>query len=227
MAGKRWALLIAWVACQATAGAATITFATDPFAGSTALTTPGRQVVGGELFTTFDPATDVFAFDLDVFGVAPPLVIANDVIGGIPATGPNLIVLQTFDDDASAATPFGAGNAANLIAAQITSPGAGFFIYFNSGLDLPRLVFSTDLSDSTADLRILARLTNLTGQPGRDALATLTEPNFAVATPRTLPEAPAWLLLMAGGLGLVAARARPRRALSGARASGAGSHAVG
>ncbi|HEX4886142.1 MAG TPA: hypothetical protein VFX05_18510 [Casimicrobiaceae bacterium] len=123
MVGKRWALLIACVACQATAGAATITFATDPFAGSSALTTPGRQVVGGELFTSFDPTTDVFAFDLDVFGVAPPLVIANDVIGGIPATGPNLIVLQTFDDDASAATPFGAGNAANLIAAQITTPG--------------------------------------------------------------------------------------------------------
>ena len=34
--------------------------------------------------------------------------------------------------------------------------GPGFFIYFNSGLDLPRLVYSTDLSDNTADLKVLA-----------------------------------------------------------------------
>src|SRR5687767_1019430 len=38
----------------------TITFATDPFALSSALTTPGRQIDGNELLTTFDPATDVF-----------------------------------------------------------------------------------------------------------------------------------------------------------------------
>ncbi len=45
---------------NANADAATITFSTPPFAGSTALTTPGRQVVGGELFTAFDIGADVF-----------------------------------------------------------------------------------------------------------------------------------------------------------------------
>ena len=48
-----------------------------------------------------------------------------------------MIVLETFDDDANAATAFAAGNAANLIAARLTTPGPGFFIYFNSALNLP------------------------------------------------------------------------------------------
>ncbi len=97
------------------------------------------------------------------FGVSS-INFVNTVASSIPASGVNTIVLQTFDNDGNTATPFAAGNAADLIAAQITTPGPGFFIYFNQGLDLPRLVFSTDLNDPTADLKILFRLTNLTGQ---------------------------------------------------------------
>jgi hypothetical protein len=89
---------------------------------------------------------------------------------------------------------------------QVTSPGAGFFIYFNSGLDLPRLVYSTDLSDNMADLKVLARITNLEGQ--RDALPTFTASNFAV-----VPE-PSSLLLMVGAGALIVGfglRRRPSR----------------
>ena len=43
-----------------TASASTFTFDTDPFAGTPVLTTPGRQIVGGENFIVFNPATDVF-----------------------------------------------------------------------------------------------------------------------------------------------------------------------
>ena len=60
---------------NATASAATIVFSTDPFAGSAALTTAGRQVVGGEASITFNPGVDQFQFDLGAFGaygVAPP-----------------------------------------------------------------------------------------------------------------------------------------------------------
>jgi len=106
----------------------------------------------------------------------------------------NAIVLQTFDNDANPMTPFGAGNAASLIAGQITSSDPGFFIYFNSGLNLARLVFSTDLGDSTADLKILARMTNLTGQAGRDAIPTFTASNFAA-----VPEPSSFLLIAAAG----------------------------
>jgi hypothetical protein len=105
----------------------------------------------------------------------------------------NIIVLETLDNDANPATPFGAGSAANLIAGQIMTPGPGFFIYFNSGLDLPRLVFSTDLDDNTADLKVLFRMTNLSGQPG--GLATFTESNFAF-----VPEPSTLMLLAAAGM---------------------------
>lgn len=192
----------------ANANAATFVFETDPFAGSDALITPGRQIVGGEAFISFSPATDVYQLDPAVFGVGDDVLFANDVVGNLPTSGVNVIVLQNFDNDNDPATPFGAGNAANLIADQITSPGPGFFVYFNSGLDLPRLVFSTDLNDNTADLKILFRMTNLTGQGGRDAFPTFSAANFAF-----VPEpASALLLASAGGWWACTHALRRRRA---------------
>ena len=192
----RFLIVTALLILSATASATIFPFNTDPFAGSNALTTPGRQIVGGESFISFDTATDVFALGSSAFGVGDEIHFANDVVGNLPTGGVNVIVLETLDNDADPTTPFGAGNAANLIADQITSSGPGFFIYFNSGLDLPRLVFSTDLSDNTADLKVLFRMTNLSGQP--DALPTFTPSNFAfVPEPSTL-----MLLATAGMLGV-------------------------
>lgn len=192
------ALATAMAGIPASSLAAEFVLDTDPFAGSTALITAGRQVVGGEPFISFDPALDNFLIDLAVFGAygfGPDVSFANDEIGGIPTSGANVIVLRTFDDDADPLTPFNAGIAANLIANQVTSSGAGFFIYFNQGLDLPRLVFSTDLDVSTADLKIIARLTNLTGAAGRTALADFSADNFQV---QAVPEPGTALLLTTG-----------------------------
>jgi len=179
--------------------ATTFRFDTDPFEGSDALTTPGRQIVGGETFISFNIASDIFSLESTVFNAGNEVLFANDVVGNLPTSGKNIIVLQTFDNDGDPTTPFGAGNAANLIAAQVTSPGAGFFIYFNSGLDLPRLVYSTDLDDNTADLKVLFRMTNLTGDDGRAAIPTFTESNFEITT---IPLPPTMLLLGSGLLGL-------------------------
>ena len=192
--------------------AATITFATAPFEGTTALSTPGRQIVGGEDFIDFNPATDVFAFDPVVFDVAS-ILFFNGEASDIPATGVNVVVLETFDNDSNAATAFGAGTAANLIANEITSSTPGFFIYFNSGLDLARLVYSTDLGDEAADLKIMARLQNISGQSGREALPLFTAANFVLldddaVTP--VPE-PSSLLLLGSGIATVAAKVRKRR----------------
>jgi hypothetical protein len=187
-------LVAAVAALSPAAGATTFSFLTAPFEGSTALTTPGRQIVGGEDFITFSIASDVFHFDATAFGVASPVSFANDLAGNLSASGLNVIALQTFDDDNDPTTPFGAGTAATLLADQITSPGPGFFVYFNSGLDLARLVYSTDLSDNTADLKILARMTNLSGQSGRDAIPTFTASNFAI-----VPEPSSLLLVAATG----------------------------
>ena len=188
--------------------AATFRFATDPFAGSTAPGTPGRQVVGGEPFITFDIANDIFSVEPNIFGISDTVSLANDVIGNIPASGANFIVLRTFDNDANPATPFNAGTAANLIADQVTTSGSGFFVYFNQGLDLPRLVFSTDLSVNDADLKVIARLTNLTGVDGQTALANFTPDNFEI---QAIPEPSSFVLMSAAGL--VAAFAGARRRL--------------
>jgi hypothetical protein len=173
-------------------------FDTDPFEGSTALTDPGRQIVGGETFISFDIASDIFSLESTVFNAGNQVLFSNNVVGNLPTSDVNVIVLQTFDNDGDPLTPFAAGTAANLIADRITSPGAGFFIYFNQGLDLPRLVYSTDLDDNTADLKVLFRMTNLTGQGGRDAIPTFAESNFEITT-SPVPE-PATLLLFGTGL---------------------------
>jgi hypothetical protein len=191
------------LALPATVEADTFSFTTDPFAGSTALTTPGRQIVGGEPFISFSPSSDLFSFDAGIFGISS-IHFVNDVIGNVPSSGVNVIVLRTFDNDGNPLTPFNAGSAADLLAAQITSSGPGFFIYFNSALNLPRLVFSTDLSDNTADLKVLARMVNLTGQPG--ALADFSASNFAIQT----PEPASALLLISGSAFWAFRRRRPR-----------------
>lgn len=179
------------------ANAASFTFLSDPFAGSDALITPGRQVVGGENFIEFNVATDQFVFGRSVFGVGN-LVFATGLAGDIPATGVNVVVLQDVGP------PMNAGLAANLIADQITDSAPGFFIYFNTGLNLPRLVYSTNLGDNTADLKILARMTNFTGDPG--SVGTFSAGNFTET-----PE-PSSVAMVAAGIFLAGWTARRRAA---------------
>jgi hypothetical protein len=180
---------VVFLALCSTAHASTFRFDTDPFAGTNVLNIPGRQVVGGENFISFSIPTDVFSLESTVFGVGSTVNFVNASASSLPTAGVNVVVLQTFDNDANPLTPFGAGNAADLIADQITNPGPGFFIYFNQSLNLPRLVYSTDLSDNNADLRILARMLNLTGQAGRDAMTTFTAANFHHHHPHRSPGA--------------------------------------
>ena len=182
------------------ASATTFTFKTDPFAGTNVLNTPGRQIVGGEDFISFSPATDVFSLDTSIFGVSNNLNFFNGPASLIPAAGANVIVLETFDNDNNPLTPFGAGNAADLIASRVTTPGPGFFVYFNQSLDLPRLVFSTDLSSSSADLKVLARMLNLNGASGQNALETFTPANFTFTTSAANAPEPASLFLLGSAL---------------------------
>lgn len=190
------------IALHTTAGAAVISFTTDPFEGTDAPTTPGRQIVGNELFTSFDVANDQFAFNPAAFGI-DSLVFFSGLAANLPDGGVNVIVLHDVGP------PMLAGLAANLIADEITAAGPGFFVYFNTGLGVVRLVYSTDLSDNTADLKVLARLTNLTTA---DALSTFTAANFILLDrPVAVAEPAALALLGLGFAGLAVARRRRRR----------------
>jgi len=157
-------------------------FEAAPFTGSTALTTAGRQVFSGleKTLPAFDSEVDGFALATSAFGISGPLSVVNAPSSGIPASGANVIVLQDLDDDNNPATPFGAGNAAAVIAARVTTDGAGFFVYHNSTLNVNRLVFSTNLSDPTADLSVLARIASPTGQAAIQALPGFKSANFSV-----------------------------------------------
>lgn len=106
-----------------------------------------------------------------------------------------------------ASDPF-AGTAANLIADAITSDGAGFFVYSNRVLGVNRLVYSTNLNRSTADLSVLARIESPSGAAALAAISSFGVANFAVAQ---VPE-PGTLALTLAGLAVVGANALRRRA---------------
>jgi hypothetical protein len=199
----KWVGVSLWTFCSA-AYATTFTFNTDPFAGTPVLSVPGRQIVGGESFVNFSIASDVFSFDSSVFGAGTSVNFVNAQAANLPTGGVNVVVVDTFDDDNNPLTPFGASNAANLIASKITTPGPGFFIYFNQSLDLPRLVYDTDLSSTDSDLRILARILNLNGANGRNAMPTFSASNFAITTAATGTPEPSSFVLM-GSIALMVA----------------------
>jgi hypothetical protein len=194
------------------AHADTFTFDTAPFVGIDVRNIPGRQIVGGEEFINFRPGTDVFSLDSAVFGVGDTVSFVNGAGLAIPSTGVNVAVLDTFDNDNNPATPFGAGNAADLIADRVTTSGPGFFVYFNQSLDLPRLVYSTDLSSHDADLQILARMLNLNGGEGRNAIGTFTSDNFVFTHSDTAVPEPSSVFLILPVLGACVYLIRRKRA---------------
>lgn len=200
--------LCALLGLNAVAFGSTFTFNTDPLEGTNVRNVPGRQVVGDELFLSFNTSTDVFAFDPVIFGGGTQLNFANGLIGDIPLTNLNLVVLQTLDNDANPLTPFNAGSAADLLASRITEHGPGVFIYFNQGLNLPRLVFSDDLASNQADLKVLARMLNMTGQPGINALSTFSTNNFTIES--AVPE-PSSFAMLSGGIAILTFGAARRR----------------
>ncbi|HYO81549.1 MAG TPA: PEP-CTERM sorting domain-containing protein [Bryobacteraceae bacterium] len=174
--------LIQLLAVGTTLNAASFVFNTDPF-GSADPNDNVRQIVNVQASINFDPTTDVIRFDPALTGFSS-ISFANDLSANLPTTGLNAVVLLD--------QPAAAGSAHTAIANRITDSGPGFFIYFNTGLNLPRLVYARDLGDPNADIAILARMENLSGN--FTAMQTFTEANFA-----PVPE-PSTALLMSGGM---------------------------
>lgn len=138
-----------------------------------------RQVVNTpDVLTDWTIGEDTFVLDTSDFLVTGDLNFFNGFAADIPEGGVNVIVLNDTDNDNNPATAFNAGAAATLIAANVETSGAGFFIYFNSDLQINRLVYSSDLSDPTADISVIANINTLSGQAGIDALPTFTANDF-------------------------------------------------
>lgn len=211
------ALAAAFAIGGAPARAVTTNFETDPFAASPNVI-PGDGIRqfgnGGTVFLpSFDVTTDQFGLLLSTFGLSGPLRFVNALATNLPpAAGANAIVLRDSVNPANGG-PFNAGVAANVIADALTTDGAGFFVYFNTALNINRLVFSPNLNVATSDLAILAAIQSPTGAGAIAALPTFTNRNFAALAENLAPvPLPAALPMLGAALGLLGL-ARVRRNL--------------
>lgn len=161
-------------------GADAVVFDGDRFTGGAVIDDDGvRQAVNTpDVLTDWSISDDRFVLDTSDFLVTGELNFFNGLAADIPEGGVNVIVLQDTDNDNNPATAFNAGAAASLIAANVETSGAGFFIYHNSGLQINRLVYSSDLSDPTADIAVLANIDTLKADDAIAALSTFSAENF-------------------------------------------------
>ncbi|NJK62219.1 MAG: hypothetical protein HC921_05610 [Synechococcaceae cyanobacterium SM2_3_1] len=123
--------------------------------------------------------SDRFLLNPGDFNVAGSLSFVNTLASNLPSGGVNVIVLQDTDNDNDPNTAFNARSAAQLIGAEINQISPGFFVYWNSGLGVNRLVFSEDLSDGNAPLTVLSAINTLSGQDAINALPSFRVANFA------------------------------------------------
>ena len=201
---------IGLLALNALAFGDTFTFNTDPLAGSIARDVPQRLLIGGEQFISFNPAKDMFAFGPIIFGGDAQIRLANGPVNAL-APNANLVVLQTLDNDNDPLTPFGAFQAADLLAATITQHGSGVFVFFNEDLALPELIYSDDLASNQADLKVLARMINLNGQFGIDQLHTFSAADFGITNSAAAAPEPPSVALFGPGILMVAIAAIRKR----------------
>ncbi|MEO0518472.1 MAG: spondin domain-containing protein [Cyanobacteria bacterium P01_A01_bin.116] len=156
-------------------------FAGDPFDGED-VSADGRQVIQNEDdITDFEFANDRYRLNSTNFNITGDevnfLSLDANAAGASISDDANVIVLQNANND-DPNTPFNAGAAANQIASLTDVSRAGFFVYFNTTLEVNRLVYSSDLSDANADLNVLSRQSDLTGDAAIAALSNFTADNF-------------------------------------------------
>ena len=137
---------------------------------------------------------------------------ANGLVNALPTGGVNIVVLQNFDDDANPQTPFGAGNAANLIASRVTTHGSGLLYLLQPiSRSAPAGVLDGP-EQQRLGLEDLTRILNPSGPEGRNAIPTFTAANFDITTSTSAAPEPSSFLMMTGvgllGLGYTLRRRR-------------------
>ena len=163
------------------AGADVFSYAGDPFEGQD-VSAPERQIIGEEDFITdfnFDEDTYRFnATNFDLTGDVNFVGLDANAEDALITPGTNVVALLNNDNDSNPDTPFLAGTAASQIAELTSEDGAGFFVYYNSELEVNRLSYSTNLNDADADIKIVSRQTDLTGADAIAALSDFSANNF-------------------------------------------------
>ena len=163
-------------------GADIFAYAGDPFEGRD-VSAPEREIIADnqDFISDFDFAEDKYRFnatDFDVVGDVNFTAVDANAEGASIAPGTNVVAVLNSNDANDPNAPFAAGTAANQIAELTTEDGAGFFAYFNSGLELNRVVYSTNLNDASADLNVISQQTDLTGARAINALNDFSADNF-------------------------------------------------
>ena len=154
-----------------------LVFSGDPFNGVD-VSPEGRQVANSpDILEDFAIAKDRLVLDTADFGIEGSVEFVNgsaDELTGLAKNSPtsaNVVVIQgSFAN---------AGVAASAIADTGVAGEAGAFIYFNQNLQINRLVYSSDLGDSMADISILGNINTLSGDDALNALPEFSEANFA------------------------------------------------
>ena len=168
-------------------------FSGDPFAPNVAggpmrIAGDGvRQIVNGADIATdnvqdFNTANDRFVFDANDLGLSEIRFFNGTQADGSTALShvgdANVIIVGSFANAAAAA---------NAIAVASDLDEAGAFVYFNSTLNINRLVYSENLgADNGAgvgagDFSVLAALRNTTGQDAIQLLPSFQSNNFALS----------------------------------------------
>lgn len=160
-------------------------------------------IVGGAPQTpvaSFDLTSDIFSIVAETFGVSAPLSFQNILAsGGNVSDSANVIVVQ------NTASTFNARTAVQTIAANTGADRPGFFVYFNTGLSIDRLVFAANLNDPNSVLQILAAIQSPTGADALSRLSQFSAANFRfVETP--LPAAAPLFLGALAAFGVTARR---------------------
>ena len=168
------------------AGEDVFAYGGNPFEGQD-VSAPERQIISDDedFITDFNFANDTYrlnAADFDITGDVNFVGLDANAEDALIAPGTNIVALLNSDNDGNPDTPFQAGNAADQIAGLTSEDGAGFFIYSNSGLEVNRLVYSSNLNDADADLKIISRQTDLTGADAIAALDDFSADNFEFET---------------------------------------------
>ena len=163
------------------AGADAFGYGGDPFGGRD-VSAPERQIIQEEDFINdFDFAEDRYLFnatDFDLVGDVNFAAVDANAEDASIAPGTNVVAVLNSNDAEDPNAPFAAGTAADQIAELTSEDGAGLFSYFNSGLEVNRLVYSTNLNDANADLKVVSRQTDLIGSDAIDALNDFSADNF-------------------------------------------------